>query len=238
MDMMINKQLKNSALKALESVEYGSLDLTFPDGQHYAFAGKGQGAKAALVMHDWRALRALLFNGDIGFAEAYRNGWCDSPDLAALVQFSLENEPAMEDYLHGSFLGKIVSCVNYMLNSNTLRGSRRNIHAHYDLGNEFYKLWLDPTMTYSAAIFSSPEEGLVAAQQRKYDRIIDRLGQQSGNVLEIGCGWGGFANRAIEKGDFAIKGVTLSHEQKEYAETVLGGQAEIALEDYRHQQGK
>jgi cyclopropane-fatty-acyl-phospholipid synthase len=235
---MINEQLKKNALKAFENIEYGSLALSFPDGSHYVFQGKKTGANATLTLTDWRVLSALAFRGDIGFAEAYRDGWCDSPDLAALVQFSLENESASAKYLHGSFIGRLLAYLGNLTRLNTLTGSRKNIHAHYDLGNEFYRLWLDPSMTYSSALFSHPHESLLQAQYRKYDRILERLEKPTGSVLEIGCGWGGFADRALQHNDYALTGVTLSTEQKHYADHRLQGQANIVLEDYRAQQGK
>lgn len=236
--MMLNEYLKNNALKAFDAIEYGSLILTFPDGSQYDFQGQKAGSHAALHLKDWRALSALAFHGDIGFAEAYRDDWCDSPDLAALVQFSLENESAAAKYLHGSFIGRLLAYLSNLTRINTLTGSRKNIHAHYDLGNAFYRLWLDPSMTYSSALFAHPQEALTQAQFRKYDRILERLEKPSGSVLEIGCGWGGFADRALQQGDYHMKGVTLSTEQKHYADHRLQGQATIALEDYRHQQGK
>jgi cyclopropane-fatty-acyl-phospholipid synthase len=131
-----------------------------------------------------------------------------------------------------------MAMLSYLLKLNSLKGSKKNIHAHYDLGNEFYKLWLDPTMTYSAAIYKDQNETLEQAQHNKYDRIVDCLDQKSGSLLEVGCGWGGFAERAQDKGDFGIKGITLSEEQHDYARDRLGQKADIVLEDYRHQNGK
>ena len=135
------------------------------------------------------------------------------------------------------FLARIVSRLAYLFTRNTLRGSKKNIHAHYDLGNEFYKLWLDPTMTYSSALFANAKEDLISAQYRKYDRILERL-DASGTLLEIGCGWGGFVERALEVGDYAVKGLTISNAQYDYANKRLKEDAKIVLEDYRLQQGK
>ncbi|MDA9009636.1 cyclopropane-fatty-acyl-phospholipid synthase family protein, partial [Alphaproteobacteria bacterium] len=126
----------------------------------------------------------------------------------------------------------------YAFQKNTVKGSRKNIQAHYDLGNDFYKLWLDPTMTYSSALYKTEGEELAQAQLNKYDRIVDRLDRGSGSILEIGCGWGGFADRAAERGDFGIKGITLSDEQHAYAQQRLDGRADIVIEDYRHQKNK
>lgn len=235
---MLQQQLKAQALKTLEAIEHGSLTLTLPDGSIHRGEGMNDGPHADLVVHDWRALTSMLFHGDIGFAESYRDGLCETPDLIALVAFTLKNEEAMNGFLHGSFWGRVIAFMGNLMRRNTLNGSRRNIHAHYDLGNAFYRLWLDPTMTYSSALFSTPEEDLVSAQHRKYDRILERTNLSTGSILEVGCGWGGFAERALEKGDYAIKGITLSTEQKAYAQKRLGSNAQIVLEDYRLQTGK
>jgi cyclopropane-fatty-acyl-phospholipid synthase len=176
--------------------------------------------------------------GDIGFAEDYRAGNWDSGNLTSLTTLALQNRAALDRFVTGGTLGRTVSMLSYLLKLNTISGSRKNIHAHYDLGNDFYKLWLDPTMTYSSALYKSYKDDLVTAQTNKYDRIIDCLGADKGSVLEVGCGWGGFAERAMQRGDYGMKGITLSHEQHDYARQRLGNKAHIALEDYRHQHNK
>mgnify|MGYP002780888942 CR=1 FL=1 len=235
---MFSSVLRTSALKSLEATEFGSFELTLPDGSWHRYEGRQPGADAKLTIHNWRALWNMAARGDVGFAEEYRYGNVDSPDLTALVTFSLMNEKAMNNYLHGGFLFKVMAQLGYLLQANTLHGSRRNIHAHYDLGNDFYKLWLDNSMTYSSALFQTPGEGLEQAQYNKYDRILSLLGDRPGSLLEIGCGWGGFADRALQKQDYAIKGITLSQEQHDFAQQRLNDNANIALEDYRHQTGK
>ena len=127
--------------------------------------------------------------------------------------------------------------LSYLLRLNSVKGSKKNIHAHYDLGNDFYKLWLDPSMTYSSGIFKNSNDTLEQSQYNKYDRILDCLGEDKGSLLEVGCGWGGFAERAQTRGDFDVRGVTLSEEQHDYARDRLGAKADIVLEDYRHQNG-
>ncbi len=154
-----------------------------------------------------------------------------------MLTFGLANEDALDRYIYGRRLQGLAMQLLYLFNRNTRAGSRRNIAAHYDLGNEFYRLWLDESMTYSSALYA-PGDDLHAAQQRKYDRIIDGLSGRSGRLLEIGCGWGGFAERALEKGDFAAKGLTLSARQAAYARDRLGKGAEIALQDYRDEKGR
>ncbi|MDX1975218.1 MAG: cyclopropane-fatty-acyl-phospholipid synthase family protein [Rickettsiales bacterium] len=213
------------------------MDVTTPDGKLHQFSGRKPSTHATLKLHDWRAIPVFATKGDTGFAEAYRDGWWDSDDLTNLFLIGLQNESALDKYIYGSVIGRIAARFSYLFTRNTLGGSKRNIHAHYDLGNEFYKLWLDESMTYSSALFTSATEDLLQAQYNKYDRIIGRLGD-SGRLLEIGCGWGGFAERAVSKKDYEIKGLTISNAQHEYAKNRLGNNAQIALEDYRLQQGK
>lgn len=234
---MFEQVVANKLFDALRHTNHGSLNLTTPDGKQHHFEGKLPGECATLMLHDWRAIRLLAQKGDSGFAAAYRDGWWDSDDLTALFKFGLNNQSALRRYIYGGAFGQMCSRLAYLFTRNSLRGSKENIHAHYDLGNQFYSLWLDPTMTYSSALYKSPDEDLVSAQHNKYDRILERLGS-SGRLLEIGCGWGGFAERALQSGDFALKGLTISQEQHAYAAQRLGGAAQIALEDYRIQQGK
>lgn len=234
---MLERQFETRLLTMLGTIRHGSLALTLPDGRSHAFEGPEPGPAAAATIQDWRALPAIAARGDIGLTEAYRDGWIETPDLTALLTFGLANEGALDRVLHGHPFQSLLVRALYLLNRNTRAGSRRNISAHYDLGNDFYRLWLDETMTYSSALFA-PGDDLVAAQGRKYDRILEGLGGGSGRLLEIGCGWGGFAERALSRGDFAAKGLTLSHEQAAYARARLGGAAEIALQDYRDETGR
>jgi cyclopropane-fatty-acyl-phospholipid synthase len=235
--MMLDKQITHRFLDTLSRIEHGAITVTTPDGKVYAYAGAQPGVNADIIVHDWRAIPALAASGDIGFAEGYRDSWWSSSDLTNLFYLGLQNEAYLNRYIYGGVLARIASKLTYIFTQNTIRGSRKNIHAHYDLGNDFYKLWLDPTMTYSSALFKSEGEDLTLAQHRKYDRILERLGN-SGNILEIGCGWGGFAERALESKDYAIKGLTISGAQHAYASERLKNKAHIALEDYRIQTGK
>ncbi|MCI5048796.1 MAG: cyclopropane-fatty-acyl-phospholipid synthase family protein [Rickettsiales bacterium] len=225
-------------LNTLEHTQYGSLEVTMPDGKTYSFQGIQPGAKADWHIIDWRTIAVFAAKGDIGLTEAYRDGWWDTKDLPALMLFGLQNEEALDDYLYGGFFSSIVTRLMYMFSQNSLRGSRRNIQAHYDLGNDFYKLWLDPSMSYSSALFKDENESLEHAQYNKYDRILEQLETSSGSLLEIGCGWGGMAERATENSDFDVRGITLSLQQHDYATQRLGDKAKIVLEDYRHQDGK
>lgn len=234
---MFERRIRDEFLRALDGISHGTLHLTLPDGSTRSFAGAHRGPAAAMEIRDWRTVPALAAKGDIGLTEAYRDGWADSPDLTALLTFGLMNEEALDRYIYGHRLQGLAMQVLYLFNRNTRAGSRRNIAAHYDLGNDFYRLWLDESMTYSSALYA-PGDDLAAAQQRKYDRLIDGLESGSGRVLEIGCGWGGFAERARQRGDFAVKGLTLSREQADYARARLGQDAEIALQDYRDEAGR
>lgn len=225
-------------LRSLDHLEYGSLQLVTPDGRTRQFEGKKPGVSAWLKVHDWRVARNLATKGDVGFARDYQEGHWETNNLENLLSLGMLNDRSIGQYVFGSRVFETLANLSYKLRLNTLRGSRKNIHAHYDLGNEFYKLWLDPTMTYSSALYKAPHESLEQAQLNKYDRIVDHLGSTSGNILEVGCGWGGFADRCLDRGDYHIKGITLSSEQKDYAAQRLQGKADIVLEDYRHQTGK
>ena len=234
---MFDRHLTNRFLAALDLIEYGAIEVTTPEGKNYSFQGSKPGAKAQLEIRDWGLVGALARHGDIALAEAYRDGRWDSTDPTQVFLFGLQNQSVLDDYICGNAFGKFASRIAYFFTRNTLQGSKKNIHAHYDIGNDFYSLWLDPSMTYSSAIFAREDENLEHAQMRKYDRMIDRL-SSSGSLLEIGCGWGGFAERALQKGDYAIKGLTISEAQHDFAVKRVGKNAVIALEDYRHQTGR
>lgn len=234
---MFDRHITNRLLAALDRIEYGAIRVMTPEGKIYSFRGPKPGAEAQFDIHDWNLISRLIRHGDIALAEAYRDGLWDSPDPTQLFLFGLQNQSTLDGYICGNVFGRFASRIAYLFTRNTLKGSRKNIHAHYDLGNDFYALWLDPSMTYSSAIFANEHESLQNAQTRKYDRIIDRL-NPSGSLLEIGCGWGGFAERALQRRDYGIKGLTISKAQHDFAINRLGGSADIALEDYRHQTGR
>ena len=234
---MIASLASDQILRRFDNLETGELTLTTPDGKTRVFQGKKPGSKAVLKLHDWRVVSNLASRGNIGLADDYRFGHWDTDDLQNLVLLGLQNKGALRQMISGNSIFRRLSALSYLLRMNTLKGSKKNIHAHYDLGNDFYKLWLDETMTYSSAIYKHPHDTLTQAQHQKYDRIIDELDTSSGNLLEIGCGWAGFADRALQRGDYSIKGITLSEEQHRYGQQRLGNTANIALEDYRLQDG-
>jgi cyclopropane-fatty-acyl-phospholipid synthase len=227
-------------LLALQRISHGTLTLIDPQGQSQHYQGQNGKLHATLQIHDWQALGRISRSGDIGLAEAYRDGQIDSPDWAALICLAIANEDALEQAIHGSWLGTLAYWLRHLARANTRTGSRRNIHAHYDLGNAFYRLWLDGSMSYSSALFDGDQSrSLEDAQTAKYERILARLNPAPGaSILEIGCGWGGFAEYAIRTRGVHITGVTLSTEQLAYAQARLKAagierMASLSLTDYR-----
>ncbi|VVD71288.1 SAM-dependent methyltransferase [Pandoraea fibrosis] len=231
-------------LTLVRRIRSGHLTLVCPDGTVHVFGDSHSPPHATLQVRDWRACRRILHAGDIGFAEAYRAGWVDSPDIVALLRLAIRNLPSVSTAATGSRIARIWYHLRHRLRANSRAGSRRNIHAHYDLGNAFYRLWLDTTWTYSSAWFDGDDQrSLADAQHAKYQRIIDTLGLRPGErVLEIGCGWGGFALHAARQG-IAVHGITLSQAQYAIATSRidaegLGHLAQISLTDYRDVQGQ
>ena len=239
---MLQSLIASRFLRSLDGLHAGSLQLTTPEGQTYHFEGREPGHAAELRLRDWGAVRRMMLRGSVGVTEVYRDGRLETDDLTRLLLFALQNSHRLDDVVNGNPFAQAMSQLRYLLfDRNTLRGSKRNIHAHYDLGNDFYSLWLDPGMTYSSALWRRPDESLDQAQLNKYDRILDRLEVDSGRLLEVGCGWGGFAERALQRGDFGYRGITLSDEQHRWANDRLAGfgtDPRVVLEDYRAQQGK
>ena len=221
----------------------GQISIMWPDGSRWNHVGAAPGPDAELHLHRDRAVTRLALGGDVGFAESYIDGDWDSPDLFRLLAFGVANLEPMD----GIFTAKLVNAFwnrcRHALRANTLKGSRRNIAFHYDLGNEFYSHWLDRTMSYSSALFVDHNEDLDAAQHEKYCRLAEAVGlQQESRVLEIGCGWGGFAETAIRDYGSYVVGLTLSTEQRNFAQERLqkaefNEQAEIRLQDYRDVSG-
>jgi cyclopropane-fatty-acyl-phospholipid synthase len=231
-------------LRLLRRIKAGHLVLVTPDGGQCVFGDPLMQPAAHLHLHDWRACRAILRSGDIGFGVAYRNQWLDTPDPAAVLRLAIRNEAGVARTVTGGFIAQCWNNLRHRLRANTRAGSRRNIHAHYDIGNAFYALWLDPTWTYSSAWFDGdPHLALEDAQARKYQRIVDTLGLRAGmRVLEIGCGWGGFACHAARLG-IHVHGVTISEAQHAFATARaqregLAGLADFELRDYRDLHGQ
>lgn len=230
-------------LRLLNSLKHGHLQLVTPHETILTFGDLHQPPSARLHIKDWRACTRMLRSGDIGFAESYAAGWVDTPDLSALLRLCLRNQAAFERMMFGGKLAGLWHRLRHWMRANTRAGSRKNIHAHYDIGNNFYRLWLDRSWTYSSAIFAGNlEQTLETAQANKYQRIIDQLGLQAGDqVLEIGCGWGGFAEHAARRG-IRVHGITISPSQlqiaqQRIADQSLGNLVRLELCDYRDVQG-
>ena len=228
-------------LRMLSRLEHGSLKLECPDGKLLKFGNEDP--TVTLSLSSWEPFMAAIRSGDIGFAESYLQGEWQTDNLAQLIELFIHNRNALESAIYGSWWGSLLYRVKHLFNRNSRAGSRRNIHAHYDIGNSFYTLWLDPSMTYSSALFAQPEFTLQEAQHAKYERIFSELNVGAGSrVLEIGCGWGGFAELAAKKGAH-VTGLTLSTEQLAFAEKRLhdagvGERIELRLQDYRDTDGE
>ena len=218
----------------LEKLQGGLLEVRLPDGSSALF-GDGE-AGITLHVHDEAVFSRVLARGDIGLAEAYLDGQWDASDVTGLLSLLASNRAVLKKALYGSWRQLLAARVRHWLNRNSRAGSKRNIMAHYDLGNDFYRLWLDETMSYSAAIYRPEDDGsLATAQAAKYRRILHRLQAQPGQkVLEIGCGWGGFAELAVQAG-LQVTGLTLSPAQLAWAQQRVPA-ADLRLQDYRDTQ--
>ena len=218
-------------MQLLEKIQFGRLELRLPDGSCQVF-GEGEHG-VSLHVHDEMMFSQILARGDIGLAEAYIDGAWDAPDLTGVMTLLARNRDALRTAVYGRWQSLLMARIRHLLNNNSKTGSRKNIMAHYDLGNDFYKLWLDPSMSYSSALYRAVDDGdLETAQHAKYRRILRRLGADAGqHVLEIGCGWGGFAEMAVAEG-LKTTGVTLSPAQLEWAQKRVP-EANLQLKDYR-----
>ena len=223
-------------LHLLTRIEIGHLALCGPDGQWRHFGTRGRGPDATVHLHDWRVLTTATRRGGIGFAESFVRGEWDTPDLPALLKLLVANREALGPVLRGNRLATLGTRLRHRLNRNSRAGSRDNIHAHYDIGNAFYALWLDPGMTYSSALFTDAAQTLADAQDAKYGRVLDQLLVAPGaHVLEIGCGWGGLAAAGAAR-SLQMDGVTLSTEQLAFASERTADQSPrpaLHLCDYR-----
>ena len=229
-----------TALKLLQRLQRGTLTVQLPDGSLRRF-GNGQSPSAMLTLRNWKACAAALKSGDIGFAESYIAGDWTTPHLADLLRVFIANRRELDDVIFGTWAGRLLHRVRHLLNRNTRANSQKNIHAHYDLGNAFYSLWLDGTMNYSSAWFDGdPSQAMQDAQRAKVRRALRMVDVQPGQrVLEIGCGWGALAESAVRDFQAHLTGVTLSTEQLHHARARMAAfntpqaSAELRLEDYR-----
>lgn len=228
-----------SALKLLQRLQHGTLMVQLPDGSTQCL-GNGELPHAAITLKNWNVCAAALKSGDIGFAETYIAGDWTTPSLTDLLKVFISNRKDVEDVIYGSWAGRLLYRIKHLLNRNTKTNSQKNIHAHYDLGNAFYELWLDGTMNYSSAWFDGDmDRPMRDAQHAKVRRALRMAGVQPGHrVLEIGCGWGALAEMATTEFSASLTGVTLSTEQLAFARermTRAGAQdrADLRLQDYR-----
>ncbi|WP_127109729.1 SAM-dependent methyltransferase [Pararhodobacter zhoushanensis] len=227
----------------LGRMTYGRLDVILPDGRRFRAQGPKAGQAVEVTVHNPDAFARLIREGDLGFADAYLEGWWSTPDLQALMDVIFTDNPALLDEFTGMALVRAYERVRHWLRGNSKTQARKNIAHHYDLGNEFYSLWLDDSMTYSSALFKTGQESLESAQEQKYAALVDSLELKPGDhVLEIGCGWGGFAEYAAGKRGLKVTGLTISKAQHDYAvarmeRAGLSDKVEIKMQDYRDEQG-
>lgn len=230
--------------RRLDRAARGRLELALPDGTRFVRRGSGSGPSSSLRVHDWAFFPRLVLGGDLGAGESYMDAEWSSPDPVALARWFLANEDELG--LDGPALlpGRLRDRLQHALRANSRRRAPRNIRAHYDLGNEFYALWLDETMTYSAARFEDAGQALADAQRAKYRRLASLAGIEPGmRVLEVGCGWGGFVELAADQLGCRVTGITLSpaqadHARRRLADAGLDGRAEIRIVDYRDVEGR
>jgi len=226
-------------LTLLRRIAMGRLEFTTPTGEVVAHQAAVPGPDARIALARWRMLRRLVFGGDVAFAESFMDGDWSSPDLPAVIEFASRNQTALGRAIEASPPARLLNRLLHLRRANTRTGSRRNIEAHYDLGNDFYAKWLDASMTYSSALFTGPGLTLEEAQAAKLGRVTDLLELAGGErVLEIGCGWGALAEHLIRAAGCHVTAVTLSPAQLEYSRARLraagvAGQADLRLQDYR-----
>ena len=225
-------------------IRRGQIDFVMPDGRVFRAEGPEPGPIAELRVHDTETFARLVREGDLGFCDAYIEGGWSTPDLQAFLDFLQADNDVLYDGFPGMFFVRLYERMRHWMNRNTKDQAKKNISYHYDLGNEFYALWLDETMTYSSAFFETGQESMEAAQRAKYALMIDQMGAKPGDhVLEIGCGWGGFAEYAAKERGLRVTGLTISEEQLKYArerieKAGISDLVEFRLQDYRDETGE
>lgn len=228
----------------VQRMEVGQLDIHLPDGRIFRTVGANPGPAADLRIHNPDCFTRLIREGDLGFSDAYLDGWWSTSDLQAFMDLVHMGADTVYDGFQGRALLRAYERLRFWLHRNHRRQARKNISHHYDLGNDFYRLWLDDTMTYSSALFTSGQQSLEAAQIAKYASLVDQMGVKPGDhVLEIGCGWGGFAEYAARERGLRVTGLTISKEQLGFArqridDAGLSDQVELRMQDYRDCRGQ
>ena len=231
-------------LAILSNLHCGRLTLTLPDGSQHQFSGAMSGPDSDLTIHTESALRRLLHDGKMGFCEAFMDGEASSQSLPTLIELAVLHDKYLENRLKTNIFRQAGLRLFHTLRRNNKPGSAKNIAHHYDIGNSFYQAWLDPTMTYSSAVFDSETDDLTTAQLNKYKRLAELADIQSGDrVLEIGCGWGGFAKFVSQHIGAHVTGITISQAQLAYAKSSLAeaglqNKVDLKLMDYRDLQGR
>jgi cyclopropane-fatty-acyl-phospholipid synthase len=229
--------IEKSWRKAIGALEYGSLEFIAPNGEVTHCRGANPGPAARFHIHEWDVLRRIMARGDIGLGEEYIAGSWDADSVENLVSLFLLNLDHFDNFSDGNLINRLGFVIhNALVRRNSISGSARNIKDHYDVGNDFYSLWLDQSMTYSSALYNGTQD-LYRAQQNKYERILSKFDKPNSSVLEIGCGWGGFAERAAAD-NHNVTGLTISPSQHRFATQRLNGAADIKLEDYRRSTGR
>ena len=233
-----------AVLAIVKGLKIGSMAFVLPDGRRFDSKGQQPGPYGEIIVNNNDLFGRIIRDGDLGFAEAYMDGWWDTPDLHSLLDVILLNNESVGRGFPGQFLVRSYERFRHWMNRNSKTGSKKNISYHYDLGNDFYSKWLDDTMTYSSALYRSDNESLEQAQTNKYASIIDRMGAGEGDhVLEVGCGWGGFAEYAAGVRGAKVTGLTISQEQHDFAKERmfregLNEKVDIVMRDYRDEEGR
>ncbi|MBQ2261026.1 MAG: class I SAM-dependent methyltransferase [Loktanella sp.] len=228
---------------AVKTMKRGRIDIILPDGRHFRAEGAEPGYVAEVHVHNADIFARTVREGDLGFCEAYMDGWWSTPDLMAFMDLMHDDMEHIYDGFPGQFLVRFYEQMRFWLQNNSKKQARKNISYHYDLGNDFYRLWLDDTMTYSSAKFVTGQESMEAGQIEKYKSMVDQMGVVPGDhVLEIGCGWGGFAEYAAKERGLRVTGLTISREQHDYAvkrmaDAGLSDMVTIKMQDYRDEKG-
>lgn len=236
-------RLARMAASLALKIRYGSLEVQFPDGRTFLIEGRETGPHGVLKIHNWRFFRMVVQSGDVGVGEAFIAGYWSSPDVTTFLEVFCINQESTIEALQGRPFSRFLLSIRHWFNANTKRGSKRNISAHYDLGNAFYKEWLDPSMTYSSAIYSNETNNLEQAQAEKYASLVRQTGiGPDHTVLEIGCGWGGFAEHVAKTVGAQVRALTISQEQFDYArerifKAGLSEKVDVVFQDYRDERG-
>lgn len=236
--MALQKALLNTFLESLNQIEYGSFRLTLPNDKTQTFSGSKPGPTADMQLHDSSVIKNMVMGGDVALCQDYCLGRWDTKDLTELMLFAIKNESSLDQqgFISGKRFMQTLGRLRDWFRRNTKRGAKKNIEVHYDLGNPFYQLWLDPSMTYSSALFTQDQQSLESAQTNKYAHIFNQIDCKGQSILEIGCGWGGFADYAHQQGGLYQKGITLSTEQQVFARQRMESklkESTFCLQDYR-----